>query len=152
MNDCGACEVMPSGWRGCWIRFKHFSLERWLYRALAERDCGNDGVPLTHRTLYVDERGQVYQSEQVHSDTLTPHGKEQMSIMNVFSFLNDSFEIGIGWPNKWHCILRREAIHRFIWWYLRQWAFGEWFGLRRAIWYWLLSRSVARTRAHSHLV
>lgn len=115
---------MPAGWRGLYWRIRGFSLERWLYRLLAEKWCGNDMVPLDHRTLHANEQGCEY----------------------VFSFLNDSFEIGIGYPNKWHCILRRETIHKFIWWYLRLWIFSEWFGLRRWLWYKLLFRSCDRQR------
>jgi hypothetical protein len=139
------CEVMPSGWRGRWIRLRRFSLENWLYHRLSDHSlgCGNDFVPLDHRTLYVDHNGQFLRYEGVYSDT---HG-----IVNVFTFLDDSFKIGIGWPSKWHCILRREVIHTFIWWYLRQWAFGEWFGVRRWLWYKLLHRRVARSRMHAKL-
>lgn len=99
--------------------------ERRLYHVLSEKWCGNDAAPLNHRTLYVDDDG----------------------CRRVFSFLNDSFEIGIGYPDRWHAIIRRPAIHKFIFWYLRQWAFGEWFGLRRWLWYRLLHRSCERTRA-----
>src|SRR5690349_4288400 len=100
-------------YRRLWWKIVGFHPEGLIYHWLSERDCGNDGVPLTHRTLYAESHGCEY----------------------VFSFLNDSFEIGIGYPNKWHCILRRETIHKFIRWYLWQWSIGEWFGLRRWIWY-----------------
>jgi len=120
-QSCKA-QVMPSGLLGVYYKVKNFSLEKWLYHLLSEKWCGNDMVPLDHRTLYVNNHGCDY----------------------VFSFLNDSFEIGIGYPNKWHTILRRETIHKFIWWYLRLWIFSEWFGLRRYIWYKLLHRQVNR--------
>ena len=107
-----------------WWKIRSFSVERWLYHALAEKWCGNDNVPLDHRTLYFGNHGCEY----------------------VASFLNDSFEIGLGYPDKWHCIIRREAFHKLIFWYLRLWAFSEWFGLRRWIWYKLLHRSVGRHR------
>jgi hypothetical protein len=102
--------------------------ERRLMHLVAENSCGNDGVPLDWRTLHVDDQG----------------------CERVFAFLNDSFEIGIGWPDRWHCIIRREAIHKFIWWYLRQWIFGEWLGLRRWIYYRLLHRSVERFAKMQH--
>ena len=104
----------PSLWR----KVRRFSIEDALYRLLSEADCGNEGVPLSHRTLRAESHGCEY----------------------VFCFLNDSFEIGIGYPSEWHGIYRRELIHKFIWWYLRQWTFGEWLGLRRWIWYKLLHR------------
>lgn len=104
-----------------------WSFDAWeyrLYHALSEKWCGNDGVPLDHRRLIADDDG----------------------CERVFAFLNDSFEIGIGWRERWHAIIRRETIHRFIWWYLRQWAFGEWLGVRRWLWYKLLHRQVERSR------
>jgi len=103
-----------------------WSFDAWeqrLYHLLSEKWCGNDNVPLGNRTLTTDDDG----------------------CERVFSFLNDSFEIGIGCPDRWHAIIRRETIHRFIWWYLRQWALGEWFGARRWIWYKLLDRDAGAT-------
>jgi hypothetical protein len=105
-----------------WDKVRNFSAEDFIYHILSEKWCGNDCVPLDHRTLYIDSEGCKY----------------------VFSFLNDSFEIGIGYPEKWHGIYRRECIHKFIFWYLRNYIFGEWFGLRRYIWYKLLHRKVKK--------
>jgi hypothetical protein len=94
------------------------TLEEIVYSLLSEKWCGNDIAPLDHHTLYVNNNGCEY----------------------VFSFLNDSFEVGLGYPSKWHTIIRRECFHKIMFWYLRQWIFSEWFGLRRKIWYWLLHR------------
>lgn len=112
----GPCVVTK--WDLFWMKWKP---ERMIYRWLSEDWCGNENVPLDHRTLYAQEK----------------NGCEY-----VFSFLNDSFEIGIGYPNKWHGIYRREVINKFIRWYLWQWSVGEWFGLRRWIWYKMLNRRV----------
>lgn len=98
-------------------------MENFLYELLSEKWCGNHCVPLDHRILEFKSR----------------HGCEE-----VVMFSNDAFEIGFGWPNRWHMFYRREDFHRIIFWYLRQWAFGEWFGLRRIIWYWLLHRRCER--------
>lgn len=106
-------------------KLRRFSLQNWLYHALSEDWCGNDSVPLDHRTLRVQEKD----------------GCEY-----VFCILNDAFEVGIGYPNKWHGLYRREVFHRMIFWYLRQWIFGEWLGIRRWIWYKLLH---ARCKRHS---
>lgn len=117
-------EVMGGLYQACSTRKRQRrSLEQIAYHLLSERWCGNDDVPLCQRTLYVPSEGCQY----------------------VFCFLNDAFEIGIGWPNKWHGLYRREVINRFIRWYLWQWAWAEWFGLRRRIWYWLLNRRVQKT-------
>lgn len=99
---------------------RRFNLERSVFHWLSTDWGGNDGVPLDGKTLRDPQSG------------------------NVFAFLNDSFEIGFGWPERWHCMLRREVVHRFIRWYLFQWSVCEWFGLRRHIWYWLLRRRVSR--------
>ena len=115
MNDQAFCEK-PTLIQ----RIRLFSLEEFLFKVLSDEWCGNESVPLNHKTLYVPEGDSKY----------------------VFSFLNDSFEIGIGWPNKWHGIYRREVIRKFVFWYLFQWSICEWFGLRRWLWYKLLHRRV----------
>lgn len=124
------CAQRQSGWTlFCWTVRSLFTIQWWENRArhlVSEKWCGNEMVPLDHRTLYFDN-----------------HGCEM-----VASFLNDSFEIGIGYPNKWHTIIRRESIHKLIRWYLRQFIFGEWCGLRRWAFYKLLHRSVERHRRH----
>lgn len=105
-----------------WDRFRNEGLEGVLYRLVSRNEFD---VPLDHESITVDDDG----------------------VERVFCFLNDSFEIGIGYPSEWHAIIRRPAIHRFMRWYIRRWAWGEWFGLRRWIFYGLLSRRVARNRA-----
>jgi hypothetical protein len=95
-----------------------------LFHLLAEKDCGNDGPPLNHRSISVNDGG----------------------FERVFCILNDSFEIGIGWPAHWDTTVERKAIHKFIWWYLRLWIFSDWFGLRRWAWYKLLRRRVEKSR------
>lgn len=105
-------------------KVKRFSLENFIYKILSEKYCGDNCVPLQGKTLYVNSHGCDY----------------------VFSFLNDSFEIGIGYPSRWHGIYRRECIHKFILWYLKNYIFGEWLGLRRYVWYKLLNRKVNKYR------
>ena len=117
----GACLETRKRWLGSY-GWSFLSWERRLYYLLSEHWCGNEMVPLDHRSIHIDDDG----------------------CTRVFCFLDDSFEIGIGYPDEWHAIIRRPAIHRFIWWYLCQWAFGEWFGVRRWIWYKLLHRSCKR--------
>jgi hypothetical protein len=151
MSDEQQACVMPDGWRGRWVRLRNFSLENWVYHLLSEKWCGNDMVPLDHRALYVDDKGKCWREREVHSDSLTPYGKDRMSVMNVFCFLNDSFDIGVGSPSRWHCMIRREAMNKFVWWYLRQRIFGEWCGLRRWAWYKLLFRRVYKSRMRAGL-
>jgi len=97
------------------------SIEDRLYHLLGE----NDSVPLDWRTL-------AWRSKD--------------GCDRVLVFLNDGFEIGIGYPHEWQVILSRKDFDMMIRWYLRQWAVGEWFGLRRALWYRLLNRRVERSK------
>jgi hypothetical protein len=62
----------------------------------------------------------------------------------VVVFENDAFELGFGYPDKWHMFIRRQDFHKIMRWYMFNWGYREWFGLRRTIWYKLLSRRVAR--------
>lgn len=107
-----------------WWRIRGFSVERFLYHWLSEKWCGNDMVPLDHRTFRWSDHGCDY----------------------VFSFLGDAGEVGFGFPSEWHGIYRRKDFHRVIRWYIRQWMWSEWFGLRRWLWFKLLFRRVARHR------
>ncbi len=98
-------------------------LENRLYDLLGDEFCGGTTMPLDHRAL-------KWRSED--------------GVDRVFVFLNDAFEVGVGYPDQWQAIIRREDWHKMMRWYLRQWAFGEWFGLRRWAWYKLLHRRVNR--------
>ena len=58
---------------------------------------------------------------------------------------NDGFELWIGADHKWYWHCRWPEAWRiavFILW--TWWARGTWFGLRRRLWYWALSRRVQR--------
>jgi len=105
-------------------RYRKDWLTRLLFRMLSENHGGlRDSVPLTGQMLDIkDKDGSSYCS----------------------MFLNDSFEIGLGWEDGWHVIYRREIFHRIIFWYLRQWIFREWLGLRRKLWYAVLQHKVLK--------
>lgn len=104
-------------------------IERKLYHALAGKwDGDNECAPIDHKTLrFMGESG----------------------CEEVVCILNDAFEVGLGWPERWHVLYRRKDFHRIIRWYLWQWAFSEWFGLRRWIWYKLLNRSMTEFTARA---
>lgn len=70
---------------------------------------------------------------------------DESGVERVFSWgSNDGFVLGIGYPDQWHVFLnRREAT--MLWWTITFRALSTWFGLRRWVWYRLLSRRVART-------
>lgn len=69
-------------------------------------------------------------------------------------FGNDAFDIMIGerWMDggkeweRWMATLPAPAFRRLALWYLWRWAWGEWFGLRRRLFYWHLHRKVEAMR------
>lgn len=60
----------------------------------------------------------------------------------VACLLNDAHEIWFGYPRKWLLHMSRRDFHKVIRWYLWRWARGEWFGIRRKLFYVLLHRRV----------
>mgnify|MGYP001612174797 CR=1 FL=1 len=105
------------------------SFESVLYDWLGQEWCGTTGPPANHLTLYVED----------------PHLRDRKY---VFSTLNDGFELGIGYPHSWLCIIRKEVALKAAWFIIwRWWIRGTWCGLRTAIWYWLLNRRVNRYKA-----
>lgn len=81
--------------------------------------CGNAGPPMDHRNLYV------------HDDGVT----------RVFATLNDGAEVGIGYPDEWHVIMRTKAARMLAWWVFKLWL-KDWLGLRSWAYYVALHRSV----------
>ena len=65
---------------------------------------------------------------------------------HVAVFNNDAFEVWLGYPDKWLAHYSRKDFEKIIRWYLWRRIYGEWFGLRRSLWYWLLKRRVARSK------
>lgn len=65
-------------------------------------------------------------------------------------FNNDAHEIWIGTReidrgqthDRWAFHCSTQAFRRIAIWYLWRWAWGEWFGLRRKLFYWDLHRRV----------
>jgi len=98
-------------------RLRNMTIPQIFLWALSSKWCGCDMVPLSHEVLKIKDRDVDY----------------------VFCFLNDSFEIGIGYPDQWHGIYRRSMIHKFIRWYLMKWIFFDWFGLRSYLYFKFLS-------------
>lgn len=114
-----------------------------IHSALSEEWCGNkDHPPGSTQKIYVLEgvKSQEISGEVAHRDHHTLPG-----CVYVFSGLNDGFEVGIGFLDQWHCMLRRPTALRLAWFILwTWWAKGQWFGLKRVIWYGTLRRMLAR--------
>jgi len=67
------------------------------------------------------------------------------------SFTNDAFDVGlwIQWQEgegKWDCMIAAEDFRKVAIWYLWRWAWGEWFGLRRRLFYIRLHKQVEAMR------
>lgn len=98
-------------------------VENWLYKALGEEWLGNTMMPLGgNHTLHFHEDGVEY----------------------VASFIEDAHDIGFGYPDEWKLIIHRKSLHKVMRWYLWNWAYRDWFGVRRWLWYKLLHRIVQR--------
>ena len=64
----------------------------------------------------------------------------------VCYFGNDGFDFLVGTPSEWQLYLSAKEFRQICFWYLYQWAFVDWFGLRSFLWYKLLSRRCAKHR------
>jgi hypothetical protein len=104
--------------------FNIHRIEKKLFSLLSYKYCGNDTMPLENTVLHYEDQ----------------------SCDRVVMFLNDAFELGFGYPNEWHMIIRRKSFHKIMRWYLWNWVVFEWFGVRRWLWYKLLHRRVNRDR------
>ncbi len=100
-----------------------FSLEKWLYRALSDNTVGCESVPLSwsHKKFPAFRKGDCE---------------------HIIAFSNDAHEVSLGTPHQYDMQIRREIFHKMIRWYLGQWIFREWLGVRRWLWYRLLFRRV----------
>lgn len=104
-------------------RTRDFSIENWLSHLLSDQWCGNDTIPGSTK-------------EMRFTDGSWP------DIVNIH---NDGCELWIGTMDEWHTHMNRTDARRMAWFILWEWwAKGEWFGLKRAAWYRLLHRRVAR--------
>lgn len=106
-----------------------------------------------------NQRGiSIVTHDDVHEDSVGRPGRAYRYKHTVYGrFLNDAFEFWIGetyeegnfvddrW--KWHC--KTEVFRKLALWYLWRWAWGEWFGLRRKLFYWFLHRDVVRMNTTS---
>ncbi len=87
---------------------------------------------------------------------LTDKGEKFGGRHEVYArFGNDGFDVMIGekWVDgdhtdeQWSLSLSTAAFRQIALWYLWRWAWGDWFGLRRRLYYWNLSRKMHAYRA-----
>jgi hypothetical protein len=125
-----------------------FRIEQWRRRIVPwlledQADQGLGGPPNNWRSTgpIIIEQGEKYGR---------PHRSEVYA-----RFGNDAHEIMIGqsWidgdhrEDTWYASVPAPAFRRIALWYLWRWAWGEWFGLRRRLFYWHLFRKVAKLQA-----
>ena len=101
------------------------TLEQHIYHWLSDEWCGNDVVPAS--TL-------SHEIERFDGDTY-----------KVASILDDGFALYLGYSTEWKFNITRSQARSLAWFIIWDWwVKGEWFGLRRRAWYWLLRRRVNR--------
>lgn len=114
------------------LHSRRVSLREWLLEDGATRGLG--GPPNNWQSVDVADGRDGAQYGARFGDDAT-------SIMIWVRYPDDSSGEG-----RWLCDLRAPVFRRFALWYLWRWMYGEWFGLRRRLYYRWLHRHVARMR------
>jgi hypothetical protein len=107
------------------------TVEDWFYEKLGYEWCGNVCPPADMLTL-----------------RWTEMGKESIAQVG-----NDGFELMLGTPSRWEWTVRREHAKTLAWFIIwRWWIRGEWMGVRRLLWYWLLRRRCGRSNKIGRMI
>jgi hypothetical protein len=107
------------------------TVEDWLYDRLGTHWCGGTHPPGDHLEIRL-AGNRWYGSDTVRRCRVGDDGR----VLRIWHEGEDEMAYHLG---------HRHAF-RLAWWVLwRWWGVGHWFGLRPAIWYWLLRRKIART-------
>ena len=98
-----------------------------IMRITGRTYCGNDAcVPEAKTVRYVSSEG----------------------CERVIASNNDGYELWLGSPTKWDCYLSQGEVRLLLRWIVIDWyAKARWFGIRRPIYYWALSKHVDAWRA-----
>jgi len=103
-------------------RLKRF-LGRIWERIVSSEWCGGQGPPNDH-SAYKWER----------------HVEGGEENYRVVAWADDAFVLWIGWHDRWEVGIDRRHALRLAAWILWRWGWAEWFGFRRALFYWDLGR------------
>jgi hypothetical protein len=81
----------------------------------------------------------------------TDRGMETGVEYHVVAFQNDASEIWIcekfvNGKERWRYSCSASTFRKMAFWYLWRWIWGEWFGLRRKLFYWFLRRDMQVVR------
>lgn len=93
---------------------KYIDLEQRIYRLLGQYDGFYTHPPLDHRKKYFGT--------------------------DLVCFNNDGHEVWLGTSDTWHVFYSHSVFRQICFWYLAQWIFIDWFGLRTFFWFKLLNR------------
>jgi hypothetical protein len=97
---------------------------RWpLVRVFGSEWCGNYVPPGDYLTRRFEEKGSTH----------------------CYSVGDDAFVLWMGYPDEWRWSVARREARQLAWFILmRWWAWAEWFGLRRWLYYFALRRDLKR--------
>ena len=108
-------------------KFRRGWVERFAFSLLSDNFGGlRDSVPL-------DQSGTAFNDDGEST---------------VVALQNDASEVSFGYSDRWEFHMSRKQFHKVMRWYFIQWSWGEWFGLRRWLWFWLLHRHVNARRRY----
>lgn len=62
----------------------------------------------------------------------------------LIMFTEDGGEVYLGTSNNWDWHTKHKEFRKIVFWYLFQWAFVDWFGVRTHVWHWLLRRQISK--------
>lgn len=100
----------------------------WLMNFLGSREPNMAGNPPEPRPLYIKDGKKL------------KHYHDDMDV-HIITGANDGYEIWFGYPDKWTGHFRQEETNLFFKWLIVEYYMkARWFGLRRPLYYFVLSR------------
>jgi hypothetical protein len=141
MMEAAAHPTEMRGWRHRW-RYRLASwrvrLREWLLEDGANRGLG--GPPNNWQSIKI-----AAESYGGNADYSARFGDDASSIMIWVRYTDEQKGDG-----RWLADFRPAVFRRMALWYLWRWAYGEWFGLRRWVYYRWLRRHVAKMTQRRH--
>lgn len=100
-------------------KWKNLRAKLSLYNILGQYDGFYTRPPLDHRKLYLNSN-------------------------ELICFNNDGGEVWLGRSDEWCWRCKHRDFQKIVLWYLYQWVFVDWLGLRTKIWFYLLRQKIKR--------
>lgn len=134
---------VPAAYAGSWhqrfrwhLHSKRVPLREWLLEDSASKGLG--GPPNNWQSVAAREMDNGIG----HAEYGARFGDDATTVMLHVRYTDDPGDQG-----RWLAAIPVVVFRRFALWYLWRWAYGEWFGLRRRLFYRWLHRHVARMQA-----